>query len=287
MQEARLSIGLIGPGRAGAPVAAALARAGHLVNRVSAISDFSIARANRFFPAAQITDPIELIQKSDLVIVAVPDDQLTPLISGLAQYVEKPGQFWAHLSGAHGLLPFLPVIDRGAIPLALHPAMTFTGDVSDVDRLFECPFGVTAPANFQVVAEALVLEMGGVPNWISDADRPIYHAALTHASNHLNTLISESIDLLKQIGVEQPGRFLQPLTTNSLEHALVNANQSLTGPIRRGDVETVVAHLAALSDSHVRDSYVALAKSTLERMKSRLPSTVVQSLQEALDNASN
>lgn len=282
MQQARLSIGLIGPGRAGAPVAAALERAGHKVKFISAISDFSKSRAKIFFPNAELLDPLSLIQNSDLVIAAVPDDELAGLVQGLAQSINRPGQFWVHLSGAHGLLPFLPIVDAGAVPLAIHPAMTFTGDLSDIERLVECPFGVTAPAQFEVVAQALVLEIGGVPNLIADADRPRYHAALTHASNHLNTLVSQAEDILRSIGIENPGAYLQPLTTNSLEHALASASAALTGPIRRGDVQTVIVHLEALGDSPIRDTYIALARATVDRIEKQLPAHVVKDLKAVL-----
>jgi predicted short-subunit dehydrogenase-like oxidoreductase (DUF2520 family) len=278
---ARLTVGLIGPGRAGAPIAAALDRIGHSVTHVSAVSESSIKRAQRFLPNAQICDPLQLVQSVDLVLIAVSDDQLSDLVNGLAATGGvRSGQFWAHLSGAHGLLPLLPAIDQGAIALALHPAMTFTGDLSDVERIIECPFAVTSAEQFRVVAEALVIEMGGVPIWVHDADRVRYHAALTHASNHLNTLIAQSRDLLKQVGVTDAGAFLQPLTTNSLDQALQSGDTALTGPIQRGDIETVKAHLAELAGSDVYETYLMLARSTFLRQKSKMKADVVKQFEE-------
>jgi predicted short-subunit dehydrogenase-like oxidoreductase (DUF2520 family) len=281
--KARLSVGLIGPGRAGAPIAAALDRIGHTVTHVSAVSESSINRAQRFVPNAKICDPLLLVQSVDLVLIAVSDDQLAALVSGLASTGGvRSGQFWAHLSGAHGLLPLLPAIDQGAIALALHPAMTFTGDESDVERIIECPFAVTSAEQFRVVAEALVLEIGGVPIWVHDADRIRYHAALTHASNHLNTLIAQSRDLLKQVGITEAGAFLQPLTTNSLDQALRSGDAALTGPIERGDVETVRAHLDELTGSDAHDTYLMMARATFLRQKPKLNPEVIQKFEELL-----
>ncbi|RBL81884.1 oxidoreductase, partial [Streptomyces cavourensis] len=84
----------------------------------------------------------------------------------------------------------------GALPLALHPAMTFTGTSVDVQRLAGCSFGVTAPEELRLAAEALVIEMGGEPEWIAEESRPLYHAALALGANHLVTLVAESMELL-------------------------------------------------------------------------------------------
>lgn len=280
---AQLNLGLIGPGRAGAPVAAALAAAGHPVTHVSAVSEFSKSRAQTFFPTAKIVDPIELVQNVDLVIVAVPDDELSGLVAGLVQNGIRKNQFWLHLSGAHGLLPLLPVIDAGGVALAVHPAMTFTGDVSDISRIQECPFAVTSSDEALPIAMALVLEMGGNPIVIADADRGRYHAALSHAANHLNTLIAQSSDLLRSIGVADTGQFLLPLTSNALEHALKSGTAALTGPLRRGDVETIRTHLAEIVDPEIRSTYAKLASATLNRIASTLPPHAVRQIQEVLD----
>lgn len=269
--SAQLRIGLIGPGRAGAPVAAALQTAGHLISHVTAVSKFSKDRAVEFFPTAKIVDPLELVENVDLVIVAVPDNQLTDLVRGLAAPGIRSGQIWLHLSGAHGLLPLLPIIDAGGVALAVHPAMTFTGDYSDVARIQECPFAVTASVEYLPIAQALVLEMGGEPVVVDDVDRVTYHAALSHAANHLNTLVSQSADMLRRIGIEDAGRFLLPLTSNALEHALKSGSAALTGPIQRGDVDTVKLHLIEISDPEIRATYLALARATLKRIEKTLP----------------
>lgn len=281
---AQLTVGLIGPGRAGAPVAAALAGAGHAVTHVSAVSDYSVSRARNFLPSAQLVDPLELIKHVDLVVVAVPDDEIQGLVAGLAKAGIRKNQFWMHLSGAHGLLPLLPAIDAGAVGMAIHPAMTFTGDVSDVERLQECPFAVTASPDYLPIAIALVLEMGGNPVVIADTDRGRYHAALTHAANHLNTLISQSADLLRSIGVSDTAQFLLPLTSNALEHSLKSGTAALTGPIRRGDIQTVKTHLAEIQDSDIRATYLALAKATLHRIEAKLPKHVAAEMWEVFDS---
>ena len=102
-----------------------------------------------------------------------------------------------HTSGRYGAGVLDPALRAGALPLALHPAMTFTGTSVDVQRLAGCSFGVTAPEELRLAAEALVIEMGGEPEWIAEEARPLYHAALALGANHLVTLVAQSMELLR------------------------------------------------------------------------------------------
>ena len=139
-----------------------------------------------------------------------------------------------------------PALRAGALPLALHPAMTFTGTPVDVQRLAGCSFGVTAPEELRLAAEALVIEMGGEPEWIAEEARPLYHAALALGANHLVTLVAQSMELLRTAGVGAPDRMLGPLLGAALDNALRSGDAALTGPVARGDAGTVAAHVAEL-----------------------------------------
>jgi predicted short-subunit dehydrogenase-like oxidoreductase (DUF2520 family) len=117
------------------------------------------------------------------------------------------------------------------------------------------------------IAESLVVEMGGEPVWLPDAMRPLWHAALAHASNHLVTLVSSASDLLRAAGVEEPGRVLAPLLGAALDGALRAGDAALTGPVSRGDAGTVRAHLDVLAAvaPEVLPAYVAMARLTADR----------------------
>jgi len=265
----RLRVGVIGVGRVGSVMAAALQSAGHPVVAAHAVSEKSLDRVARFLPATDVVPVSDVIAAADLILVAVPDAEIESVVAGIAKTIGfRPGQFVIHPSGRHGLAILQPAVAQGAIALAIHPAMTFTGSLTDRARLQSCPFGVTATPETRAVAEALVVEMGGEPFWIKDQDRATYHAALSHASNHLNTIISQSRKILSDIGIDQPGIFLSPLVHTSAENALSLGLSTLTGPISRGDTETVSAHLAALVGSTVRDSYIQLAFATIELAES-------------------
>jgi predicted short-subunit dehydrogenase-like oxidoreductase (DUF2520 family) len=264
---ARLAVGIVGPGRAGTALGTALARAGHAVVAVSAVSEASVARASQRFPSAVITSPDSVVERADLVLLTVPDDVLPGLVAGLAA-TEAPlaGRMLAHASGRYGVTVLDPATRAGALPLALHPVMTFTGRDEDVDRLKGLCFGVTAPDVLRPAAEALVIEMGGEPVFIAESDRELYHAAIAFAANHLITLVASAADLLGSAGVTDPARLLGPLLGASLDNALRFGDAGLTGPVARGDAGTVAAHVAALSGTPtVKAAYIALARLTADR----------------------
>ena len=282
----RLAVGVIGTGRVGSVLGAVLARAGHPVVAVSAVSDQSRARARRLLPQADVLPPDEVVARADLVLIAVPDDELTALVAGLAATGSwRTGQLVAHTSGAHGLYALAPATQAGVLPLALHPAMTFTGRPEDLDRLAGAVFGITSPPQFRPVAETLVLEMGGEPVWVPESARAIYHAALSHAANHLVTLIGDATTLLGEAGVEAPARVIGPLVHAALDNALRLGDAALTGPVSRGDAATVAAHVAALEGEPMRPAYLAMARRTAERAQAsgRINATQFSAVLAALE----
>ncbi|ADD39812.1 Rossmann-like and DUF2520 domain-containing protein [Stackebrandtia nassauensis] len=267
-QESRLDVGIISAGRVGSVLGAALARAGHHIVATSAVSDASRDRARRLLPDAAVLSPDEVAERAGLLLLAVPDDELAQVVSGLATAGHfQPGQLVAHVSGAHGIEVLRPAVSAGALPLALHPVMTFTGRPEDLDRLDGVSFGVTADETMRMVGEALVVEMGGEPEFIPEQLRALYHAGLCHGANHMTTLINEAVDILRECGVMHPERMLGPLLSASLDNTLRLGDNALTGPIVRGDTGTVASHLDALSRA-LPDSvaaYRAMARRTADR----------------------
>ena len=265
---AQLAVGLVGAGRAGTAMAAALARAGHRVVAASAVSEASLARVAASLPGVPVVQPEQVVERADLVLLTVPDDVLGGLVAGLAATdVPMEGRLMAHASGRHGLAVLDPVVAKGALPLALHPAMTFTGRREDVAKMAGISFGVTAPAVLRPVAEVLVVEMGGEPVFIDEDKRGLYHAALASGANHLVTLVVQSADMLRAAGVADPARMLGPLLGTALDNALSLGDAALTGPVSRGDAETVAAHVAAIKTAapEALGAYLALARLTAER----------------------
>ncbi|MFJ2621773.1 Rossmann-like and DUF2520 domain-containing protein [Glutamicibacter sp. NPDC087344] len=272
MDAPRLGIGIISAGKVGTVLGAALAASGHRITGIHAVSQDSRDRADALLPGVQILDPAEILRRSELVLFAVPDDVLGELVAGLAaagHFIN--GQLIAHTAGRYGTGILQPAIDAGAFGLAIHPAMTFTGMSMDLQRLTDCVFAVTADEVMLPVAQALVVEMRGEPVVIAEADRVSYHAALAHAANHLNTITAQSADILRRIGVEEPSNTLRALMNASLDNALRSGAGALTGPVARGDIGTVRAHLGALEADppETNESYRSLSRATALRAASQ------------------
>jgi predicted short-subunit dehydrogenase-like oxidoreductase (DUF2520 family) len=270
-RPARLAVGVVSAGRVGAVLGAALARAGHTVVAASGVSDASLRRAEDLLPGVPLLPPDQVVARADLVLLALPDDALAGMVRGLAAAgALRPGQIVVHTSGAAGTAVLAPAAEHGALPLALHPVMTFTGRAEDLERLATCCFGVTAADADETawsVGEALVVEMGAEPVRVPEAARPLYHTALAHGANHLTTLVAEAADLLGRAGVENPERMLGPLLSAALDNALRHGDRALTGPVARGDAGTVRTHLRVLAE-HAPDmlpAYRVLAGRTASR----------------------
>ncbi len=265
-----LTVGVLGAGRVGAVLGAALAAAGHRVVAASGGSGVAKARMALLLPDTPNRSATAVARAAtDLLIVAVPDDALAGVVAGLAGTgALRPGQVVAHTSGAHGLGVLAPAAAVGARPLALHPAMTFTGTPDDLTRLAGVSYGVTAPAELRPAdAESLLDVLSGIHREVAADDRPLYHAALAHGANHLVTLVNEAADRLRDAGVDRPEKVLAPLLRAALENALRLGDDALTGPVSRGDAGTVRRHLERLAATAPESvpPYLALARRTADR----------------------
>jgi len=262
-------VGVIGAGRAGSALGAALRRAGFPVTAVSARSEASRARAASLLPGVPVADPAAVAQAAELLVLAVSDDALGWVVAELAAAeAVGAGTTVLHVSGCSGLDVLEPATRQGATGIALHPAMTFSGTPADLDRIPGTFFGVTAADGALHRGEEIVRALGGVAVRIDEPSRPLWHAGLAHGANHLVTLVSSAADVLRAAGVPDPGAVLRPLLTAALDNALERGDAALTGPVARGDAGTVARHLAVLAGRSPgeRGTYLALARATAARL---------------------
>lgn len=288
----RMGIGIISAGKVGAALGSALRAVGHQIVGAYASSEQSQDRLETMLPGVPALDIETIVERSELVLLAVPDDELAPLVEGLAKLEAwQPGQIVVHVAGRYGTEVLAPAQAAGALCIAIHPAMTFTGTSLDVARLQGCPFAVTAAAPIQPIGLAIVAEMGGEGFVIASGDRPFYHAALAHGANHVVTVIAQASRLLETIGLD--GNYLRPLINAAVEGALSSGEALQTGPVVRGDVGTVSEHLdtletVAAEDSDladVVDTYRALALATAVRAEKRgaISESALEQMRSMLD----
>jgi predicted short-subunit dehydrogenase-like oxidoreductase (DUF2520 family) len=216
-----LGVGVIGAGRVGPVIASALAGAGHALVGIATADEVNRERVQAMLPGVPILPIPELVERSELVILAIPESELAPLVAGLAATgAWQPGQLVLHTAPGAGVSVLAPAAKAGAIPLAVHPAMVFTGTSLDLVRLRESWCAVTAPTPVLPIAQALVVEMGAEPVVIAEADRPAWAEAVAIATSFSAEIVRQSTGLLADLGVESPSAVLGPLVRSSVETAL-------------------------------------------------------------------
>lgn len=265
-----MDIALVGPGRAGTAVARALVDASH---RVVSVSGRTPDAESTRIAAARFEARVAPVQfagrGAELVLIATPDDAISATASAIAQSLEYEALV-LHLSGAHGLTVFAPMVElRSDVEVgALHPLQTLPTPDTPIAGAWAA---VAGPPR---VTE-LATELGMHPFAVADDNRAMYHAAAVIASNHVVALLGQVERLADAAAV--PFAAFEPLTRAAVEHSFeVGPAAALTGPVARGDVATVTGHLDAIPDDEHR-AYRALADAA-HRLTGRNDS----SLREAL-----
>lgn len=271
----RSRVAVIGPGRVGTTLAAALTRAGHRVVAVGGGSDASRARFTSHVAGCRPhAVPAEAAAAGDLIVIATPDDVLAAVVTELvvADAVGE-GDRVVHLAGSQGLGPLRRAALAGARVAACHPAQTFpTSDAPEPDALLGAAWAVTCADADRGWAHDLVEQLGGHPHDVADDDRTLYHAGLTVGSNAVAAATAVARQLLIGARVTDPEAFLAPLVAASTGNVLRDGASAITGPIVRGDVGTVRAHLEVLDRDvpHLADAYRLLGRVILAQVRPAL-----------------
>lgn len=218
-RDGRLGVGVIGAGRVGPVIGAALGGAGHAVVGITSGSDDE--RVEAMLPGVPILDPLEVARRAELVVIAVPHDELGPLVAGLAEVgAWQPGQLVLHTDAAHGAGILAPAAAKGAIPLAVHPAISFTGTSMDLRALTNAYAAVTAPGAVLPIAQALAVEFGCEPVVVAEDDRAAYAEAIATATDFSRSIVAQASALLTEAGVQNPGSYLAALVHSTVDQAL-------------------------------------------------------------------
>lgn len=299
IQEPRLSVGIISAGAVGTAVAERLAGAGHLLHGIVARSSRSQQRAVQRLPQVPHISVKEAAQAA-LVVLAVPDPVLPEVIHEVAA-TTRDGQIVMHTSGSYGCGIMQPITDTGALPLALHPAMTFSGEAQDADNLIGCAWGVTADSDTgEAAGQLLVSSMAGVAVMVPENHRAAYHAALSYAANYAVTLLSDAQHMLdyalnpcvpstyvpstsasstpkEGAPPQRPesAQLLSKIMPAAVQQALESRMRGVTGPVARDDASAVLRHIDALEslekscpDAHFLRAYLPMAQRTAHLLHS-------------------
>lgn len=280
------TIAVIGPGRVGTTLGLALAAAGYHVVAVAGRSAGNVDRFVAAVPSAVPASAVAAARAAELMLLTVNDDALVAVARDLAAADAVSARTrWIHTSGRYGVAALRPITLAGGRVAACHPAQTVP-TAEHPDALAGCAWAVTAEQANLGWARQFVRMVDGDPVDVAEAARTRYHAALAVGSNGTAAVVSLARDLLLAAGVRAPERFLGELVTRSAGNAARSGAAALTGPVRRGDSDTVAAHLADLRVAlpEAVPSYRALAELALAyARRAGLDERRAQAVQEILD----
>ena len=228
MKQGRLNIGLVGDDSIGVAIAAALQEAGHLVVALPKDLAASKDKLEALFPTAKPLSSQDTLAASDLVLLAVPANEIESTVANLAESnAWRAGQLVVHFAAEYGHEILEDATAQGAIPLAIHPAMHFTGTSLDLRRMKESFFAVSAPQVALPIVQALVIEMGAEPIVIEASGRESYSEAIEVASNFSAMIVNQAVGLLEQAGVENPALVIAPVIESAVDQALSKGHRSI------------------------------------------------------------
>ena len=261
---------IFGPGRMGLALGAALLHA-RAVERLVYYGRSMEPPPHPIFEPAEVTaeyrvGPHPVVAGTTILILAVPDSALREVAYDLSMTgPAPPGCAVFHLSGALSTEVLAPLHALGYACGSLHPLQAVADPFLAPDRLIGAAFALAGEPAAVAAGRRLVDALGGQPLVIPPQFRPIYHASAVVASNYFIALIAFAVRLMAEAGVqeEQAVPALLPLIRGTLDNLQnLGVAASLTGPIPRGDVDTVRLHLARLSGED-RVLYCALGRELL------------------------
>lgn len=256
-------IGIVGAGAVGTALGVALSRAGWPIH---AVASRDATRRERFRSLVEVSrafvDPEPLVEEVELIVLAVPDDAIGPVAATLRMY---SGQAMIHTSGALGAEVLAPAMAAGTQVGSFHPLVAFADTERAVAALHGATIAIEADDQLAAMLAAMAEAIGATPVRLAPGAKAAYHAAAVLAAGGFIALLDAIAELGRVAGLDEAGSLA--IYGGLIEGTLGNARvlgiaAALTGPITRGDLGTLRAHLDALRE-HAPDAldlYVAAAR---------------------------
>ena len=283
-------IGIVGAGPVGTALGVALSRAGWPIH---AVASRDPGRREHFRSLVEVSrafaDPEPLVEEVELIILAVPDDVIEPLASGLRMY---GGQAMIHTSGTLGAEVLAPAMAAGTQIGSFHPLVAFADTERAVAALHGATIAIEADDQLAAMLASMAEAIGATPVRLASGSKPAYHAVAVLAAGGFVALLDAIAELGRVAGLDEAGALAiyGPLIEGTLGNArALGIRASLTGPMTRGDVGTLRAHLAVLR-AHapdVLDLYVAAGRREVDLAEGRgaLAPETAQGMRQTLDGA--
>jgi predicted short-subunit dehydrogenase-like oxidoreductase (DUF2520 family) len=223
--SSRLNVAVIGAGPAGLAIAKAIFDAGHCLMAIATTDPARAEQVATVLPGVTIAPVIDAVQNVDLVIFAIPGKEIVPLVSGLVKTESlSRGQLVVHTSPDYGYEVFDEALSLGIVPMAMHPAIRFTG-ISSIDRtrLMDSYIAVDSPKAVLPVVQTLAIELGGEPVHVPFEARAKYAEAISVASSFTSLIVGQAITLLEDANIDKSRSILSGIMRSALEESLRSA----------------------------------------------------------------
>jgi predicted short-subunit dehydrogenase-like oxidoreductase (DUF2520 family) len=284
---------IIGAGMVGTAIGFLLKKAGCKIVAIDK-SAAALRRAESYTGGKSCRKPQEVLADADCILITTPDDIILSVCKEIARSTLIKGKYVFHLSGAGGLDLLETAKEAGAAVGSIHPLQSFSSIDNAIQNIPSSYFGITADTKTRKQAEAIVLALGGKPIYISDKQKPLYHAAACVASNYLVSLLNVVESIYQTVGINEKDakKAYLPLIYGSLKNIELSGSVSaLTGPIARGDSGTIQKHVSALNANlpQYASLYSSLGLVTvkLARKKGTLNSRQAKQISDILKGITN
>jgi predicted short-subunit dehydrogenase-like oxidoreductase (DUF2520 family) len=248
------SVGIVGCGRMGTALAKTLWDKGHAIVGVSSLHRTSAQRLADICGISDATDqPWEITRKADVVFLTTPDGVIASVCDSISkQNGFSPDAVVLHCSGAHPSTILASARKSGASIGSMHPLQSFASVEITQNPFRGIRVSIEGDSKAVSTAGQMARDLEALPLQILTEGKPLYHAAAVVASNFLVTLMGAAFQLIQQAGVQPDEAFsvLKPLIDGTLANiGRVGIHQALTGPVVRGDVQTVQTHIQAIGQT--------------------------------------
>jgi predicted short-subunit dehydrogenase-like oxidoreductase (DUF2520 family) len=223
--SSRLNVAVIGAGPVGLAMAKAISDAGHSLMAIATTDPARAEQVTTVMPGISISPVVDAVQNVDLVIFAIPGEEISSLVSGLVKTESlSRGQLLVHTSPDYGYEVFEEALPLGVVPMAIHPAIRFTG-ISSVDRarLMDSYIAVDSPKAVLPVVQTLAIELGGEPVHVPSESRAKYAEAISVASAFTSLIVGQAITLLEDANIDKSRNLLSGIMRSALEESLRSA----------------------------------------------------------------
>ena len=267
-----MNIGIIGAGKVGAAIGYVLKKSGMNITAVSDISEapINVARTYLGEDVLYTYDNIEVVETSDVIAITTQDRVIKDVAHEIAERAERlDNKLFFHTSGAHPASLLAPLDQKGARIGALHPLQTFPDIDSAINVLPATYIFIEGDESSIGTLSTIGRSLGSEVVRIEGKDKVLYHLSAVFVCNLLCALLYAGKGIMGEIGIELKPFFpIIKATLNNIENK--GPLMSLTGPIVRGDAETVLSHLEAMEGMEpYKEVYKALSMVALDMAKER------------------